>query len=446
MCKFTVLLAFPMVISAFSQLLYGAINTAIVGRYSIDGLAGITAGVSTYSVFAELIGAALIGYQITASRKIGAEKFEDVGKSLVNTFYLVMPIAFAIVAMLLTVSKDMVAIIAEGLTERDIASQYIVWRAPGLLFFTVSLLLQTTYDSFKKSKYGMYATLGTNVLNIPLTYLMIFGGFGITELGAAGSGLASSISTFVGMVIHFIIFFSQGYHQKLSLKFNLKFNREEAKSLTKLTWPELVTSCFVVASDYVFFALVGLIGMVGLAGGRIGFLCFNILFIISLRLSIALQILMGRSLGRSDHEQFLRYLKRGGIFILLVMTVIGGLLFFLPKQILMLFTDFTEVQEATLTTIQVIGLSAPVTVAAVLFTAALRAMKKTKFIMYVNLISVWLVQLPVAWFLGIKMEMGMVGLFLGFTAYFSVRSILGYIFYKLNYKTYNQERTQQVSA
>ena len=55
-------------------------------------------------------------------------------------------------------------------------------------------------------------------------------------------------------------------------------------------------------------------------------------------------------------------------------------------------------------------------------TAGLRALGHTAWVMYANVATVWLVELPVAWIFGVWLGLGLPGLFAGYVAYFVVRS------------------------
>lgn len=63
--------------------------------------------------------------------------------------------------------------------------------------------------------------------------------------------------------------------------------------------------------------------------------------------------------------------------------------------------------------------------------------------MYINVLSVWAIELPVAWVFGLYLGLGAAGLFTGYFAYFVVRAVWTHLL--AHHFMVNAEREAKVS-
>ena len=91
-----------------------------------------------------------------------------------------------------------------------IATHYLAFLVflgilPLLLFSVVRSLL----DTLGLTRLSMYLMLLLLPLNASFNYMLIYGAFGLPELGGAGAGLGTSLAYWVLLIIAFLILFKQ---------------------------------------------------------------------------------------------------------------------------------------------------------------------------------------------------------------------------------------------
>jgi len=87
-----------------------------------------------------------------------------------------------------------------------------------VLAFSILLVsIRTSFSSFfigiERSKIVTYASLGAVLMNIPLSYILIFGKLGFPAMGIAGAAIGTVISGFIPILIFVLKFYSKEFQK-----------------------------------------------------------------------------------------------------------------------------------------------------------------------------------------------------------------------------------------
>lgn len=194
------------------------------------------------------------------------------------------------------------------------------------------------------------------------------------------------------------------------------------------------------AGNLLMVALVSLLGTMALAGGRIAFQIMMFLFVLAMCFGGGVRILTGQCLGKEDYLR-LRPIFQAGLISSLFFLMIpsAGLLLF-PEWVLFAFIQDASIVAKTSAPMRILGICIPLMVGTTCIAGALRAYGKTKEVMFTNLLAIWLVQMPLAWLLGVVWGQGLTGIYLGYAGYFLFR---GGMSYWVLFKTQQFQVTQQ---
>lgn len=102
-----------------------------------------------------------------------------------------------------------------------------------LLFSVIRSLL----DSLGLTKLSMYLMLLLLPLNSGFNYLLIYGAFGVPELGGAGAGLGTSLAYWVLLGISVLVLFKQEKLKALHLEKRIPLNMDNIKEGVRLGLP-----------------------------------------------------------------------------------------------------------------------------------------------------------------------------------------------------------------
>ncbi|MBK9734894.1 MAG: MATE family efflux transporter [Saprospiraceae bacterium] len=254
--KGIILLTLPISMSKFIPEINYLINATFLGQLgSVElALAGIT-GVF-YLIFSA------IGYGLNnallaiMSRRAGEDNRNEIFSTLWHGLIIATFLASVfIIATWLFVHPIMIGAGMDHVGAK-MAGDFLNIRICGL-FFLYGLQMQNAYlISLQQSKYLIIIAIIQSALNLFLDYSLIFGHFGMPELGFNGAAYASVISEFVGMLT--VALFIRLL--KISKKYNIIPNFKIYFSTIKLVFtqglPLMSQYAVSTGSWWVFFILV----------------------------------------------------------------------------------------------------------------------------------------------------------------------------------------------
>ncbi|HLV64744.1 MAG TPA: MATE family efflux transporter, partial [Polyangiaceae bacterium] len=270
-----------------------------------------------------------------------------------------------------------------------------------------------------------------NVVNFPLTWLLVFGdagllelglpGLGVAQLGTAGAGLASAVSTLVQLAIALAAVraaWDRGSEQS---------RRPEPtiiRDVLRLGTPIGLTLLAEVGSFALVSVLMGNLGQRALASHNVAISLVSSTFQIALALGAAASVRVGHAIGRADAEATRRAgltaIASGGLGMLLS----AGAFVAIPRPLARILTDEPGVIEAAVPLLAVAAafqLSDGVQAVAA---GVLRGAGDTQVPLYANLAGHYAIGIPIGASLAWGAGWGAVGLWWGLSAGLTAVAIL----------------------
>jgi len=325
-------------------------------------------------------------------------------------------------------AEDILIAMGQDAEVADLAHIYlqiVIWQmVPALIVMTLKAFLA----AMEHTAIILWATIGTAVLNGFVNYALIFGNWGMPELGIKGAAIASLTVTMITVLI-LVIYILRVLPQFQLFKNFWRSDSEIMKRVYKLGWPIGLTS---LAEGGLFSAsavMMGWIGPLELAAHGIAIQLASLTFMVHIGFSQAATVRAGRALGRRDEAS----LRRGGITAIgmsAIYAVVTSLIFLaIPEILVSLFIDPAEPERATLlrigaSLIMVAALFQLVDGLQVLALGLLRGVQDTTVPMIMATFSYWVIGLPVSYILAFKFDMGGVGLWLGLVIGLAVAAVL----------------------
>lgn len=241
------------------------------------------------------------------------------------------------------------------------------------------------------------------LINIPLDYALIFGRWGLPEMGIAGAGLATVASWGISLLLLIILIFTREHDRDFAVFSNRSFDREIFLRLMRYGIPGSLQFSIDILAFTIFILLVGRIGTVELAATNIVLSINALAFMPSMGVSQGISVLVGQALGRKRPDQA-RFAVWSGIHLLLLYIGIVDLFFiFCPQAILLPFiapgqdpTVSAQVLENAVDILRIISAYLFFDALYMVFSGALKGAGDTRFLMLsVGLASFLCLILPV---------------------------------------------------
>ena len=414
----------PLIINNLAIMSMNLADTIMSGRHSTDSLAAVAAGGAVWTIiFLAGMGIIMALSPITAQYH-AADQSEKAGFFLRQTLWLAVFFGIA----LLILGQNLEWVFAFFGLEPEIvslAAEYLSYITLCLPFVFAYMSLRMTSEGIGHTRPIMYIGILCAFLNVLLNWIFIYGKWGFPEMGAAGCGLASAI------IFTLMFFMLLLYTLKKSiykpLKLFQQFDWPQFKALKELLVLGAPIGISIVAEISLFSVAALLMGSLGknvLAAHQIALNYAAFMFMVPFALSMANTSVVGRLLGQGEAQEA-RIAGRTGIILATgFMTLSAIVMILFAQQIIGLYTQDALVAKIA---VSLLGMAAAFQIVdgiQVAASGALRGYKDTQIPMYVNLFSYWAVGFVMAWYFGIKLELGPTYIWAGLVGGLAVASVL----------------------
>lgn len=417
-------IALPAVLSQLAQMAMGVIDTLMAGHYSNDALAAIAIGTSLlHPVLVFFMGLFLAFNPIVAHLK-GSDSHLKIGENF--RLGIILALAFSPVAIITLLNAH---VILEMLgVERhisDLATGYLhatVWGMPGLLMF---FALRFCNEGLFSTPAVLAATLISIPFNIVLNYWFMYGGYGLSAMGAVGLGYATSLVwtiMFIGLLFYTATT-SKYRHLEIFNQWKIPL-WQDIKEVFKLGFPMAITLGFEITMFAAVSLMIARYPTEVMGAHQIAVNIASLSFMIPLGISQAITARVGYFSGKKD-PYATRLAGYTGIATAAGLSAFSATTMVLvPVTLVGLYTgdsNVLSIAAGLLFYAAVFQFSDSLQVASA---GALRGVKDTKIPMVITAISYWLVGFPVGYYLAEYQNQQANGYWMGLIAGLSTAAIL----------------------
>ena len=184
--------AIPLILSTVTGTVMGMMDQAFVGHISVYAYGGVGLVASCINSLIGVLGAFSIVFNIRGSHRRGEGDQESLNQLFGNFFLLSLMVGIALCLGFVLFSRPVLelgfGLHGETLTEAENYLQIFSLTIPlNLMLFIYSAV----FKIFRKTGIIFLVSLGANLLNILLDYVLIFGHLGLPEMGTRGAALGT---------------------------------------------------------------------------------------------------------------------------------------------------------------------------------------------------------------------------------------------------------------
>lgn len=420
----TLRIGIPVIIAQLLQMSMNFVDTVMAGNLSAHDLAAIAVGGAIYIPFMMMAAGVLMALTPIIAQLFGARDLREIGTHVRQGLWLsqmlALPIFFAvrnlgIVMEALQVTPDLI----------PLALGYLDAISWGIFPIFAYMALRFFNEGLSVTRPGMYFALIGLLVNIPGNYVLMYGKLGLPELGAVGCGYASALVGLVMFAGMFVFTSRFEAYRRFELFSRIQLPKwKYLREVLDVGVPIGISSTMEVTMFALVSLLMGTLGTSAVAGHQVALNFSAMTFMVPLGLSTAITTRVGNAVGaRSLPEARKRGLIGVGMAVVF-MSCTALLMFLFPGAITSIYTDDPSVREVAINLLYMAAIFQISDGLQVSGFGALRGLKDTKVPMYVNLVSYWIVGLPLGYYLGIVRNFGPQGLWMGLIAGLSIAAIL----------------------
>jgi multidrug resistance protein, MATE family len=429
--KATFFLAFPVVLSQLGHIMVGVVDTAMVGQIGALPQAAVALSNSLYMLV--LVFGLGVSYGITPLvAAADSSKNYSGNAALLKHGILINTILGILLFLLLFLLSPVLNFMNQKQEVVDMAIPFLNVMMLGMIPLCIFSGFKQFTEGLSFTRIAMLITVGSNLLNILLNYVMIFGHWGFPAMGLMGSCWASFISRVAMAVAMFLYVYYNKHFKVYWLGFSFKnYSSDLIKKILAIGIPSGLQWFFEVGAFAFAVIMIGWISPKAQAAHQIALSIAATTYMMASGLSAAASVRVGNQLGLKNREGVRTAGFSAFIMVLLFMSI-AAICFILFRNFLP--TLFSQENE-------VIGISASLLVIAAFFQlsdgvqvvglGALRGIKDVKIPTIITLIAYWVIGLPMSYVFGFKLHLGEQGVWYGLSLGLTIAAIL--LFLRFNY-------------
>lgn len=415
-------LAVPLAAANLGQVLLGAVDTAVVGRLGEIELGAAGLGNSVFFVVTVVGMGIMLGLDPLVAQAIGADEPAQARRMLWQGAWLAVVLG-APLALLVAGLGGLLERFGIAHVTAEPTRAYLFARLYGLVPFLVFVACRSYLQAVSITRPVVISVVIANVVNLPLSWALVFGdaglarlglpALGVPALGVAGAAWASTACAALQMLV--LVFAVRGMRLPGAERLFLPSRKLMKKALV-LGAPIGLT----LVAEFGVFSLVnvlmGNIDARALAGHQVAITLASATFMVPVGIGAAASVRVGHAIGRGDvpgtRLAGVIGLSSGAAF----MGVAALCFLLVPRQLAGIITDKPDVIAAAVPLLFVAAVFQLSDGAQAVAAGALRGAGDTRFPLFANLAGHYLIGLPVGVLLAFHFGLGARGLWWGLSA------------------------------
>ncbi|MDA2382915.1 MATE family efflux transporter [Bacillus cereus] len=427
----------PLLLSNILQSVGQLFGMVVVGRWlGVNELAAISAFFPLFFLLVSFVIGIGSGSSILIGQAFGARNEERL-KAIVGTtltFTFIIGVILAIVGNVFALNIMRLMGTPENIIDMSVHYARILFISMPVLFlyFSYTTFIRGTGDS----KTPFYFLIVSTVLNIMLLPILIFGWLGIPKLGVYGAAYASVISTIVTFIVMLIYLKKKSHPLQLdeTVRKYLRMDWDLLKLLLRLGIPASINMILVSLSEIAVIAFVNRFGSDATAAYGVVNQVASYVQMPAVSLGITVSIFAAQSIGAKQFNRLQEVIRAGIVMNYIIGGILIAFIYLFSREILSLFLTSPNTIEIAHSLVMITLWSYLIFGHAQIIGATMRASGTVLWPTIISVVSIWLVEVPVAYYLSYHTNLGIKGIWIGYPAAFIVSLLLQYGYYKLSWK------------
>jgi MATE family multidrug resistance protein len=417
-------------ISQLGHITVGVFDSLMIGKVSVSQLAAVSLATSIFAFI--LLFCIGLSYGITPLIS-SSERGKKYVSSILYNGMVVNLFSAVILALVVISTKFLLSYLGQD-------KEVLFYTYSYLDIICISLIPLILFQTFKQfieglgfTKPSMYISVISNVINIVLNAVLIFGLFGFPRLEIIGAAYATLISRVIMFLLILIYCLNDRRFSKYILKTKFLINLNHIKDIFRIGFASGLQYIFEVGAFSVATVMTGSIGAIHLAAHQIALNLASISYMIASGIGSASMI----SLSYFHGKRNLIDMRKSGFasfLLVLFLMVTSALVFILLRDYLpKLYVDDISVVNIASSLLIIAGLFQISDGIQAVGLGILRGIRDIKKPTIVTFVSYWIISIPLSYLLGIKYGYGVYGIWVGLSIGLTLAAIFHVI--RFNYLT-----------
>lgn len=434
-------LSYPVMLAMLSQTLINQVDHILVGHLplaeSTPGQTAVQISQILLWAFGGFLASISVGTQALAARRIGADDIEGAGAVSTNSQLLALMASIVVTALTYLLAPLLFRLMSKDQAVIDLGVPFLRWRFLQITGMVVTASLKSFFDGLGKTRVHMGVALVMNLANFLLCVALIFGpehpgiagvngvhsllmqltGGSLPRLGVPGAGLASMISSYIGLFLMLAWSLREEY-KPYHIRRLSNASPRTMWQIAKLSVPSGFATMFAMGGfGFVLFVVAKLDHNAARGIGRTVYSTatsniisvLQLVFISCIAYGTATATLVSQNMGAKAYDMAEKFAYTAARIGVVLFLIVGLCLTLWAEPILFFWNPDAQVVAAGAPILRVLGFVCPLIVVALVFTQALYGAGNTVFVMTAELILHFSCLVPLSYLAGITFGLGLWG-------------------------------------
>lgn len=422
-------LTIPIFIDMFLHFATLIINTYMVSKVSIELVGAMGAGNQVMDLFMTIFSFLSIGCSIVVAQALGAKNYNLAKQTIHASLTFNAILGFGSALLIYFYGFWVLDLLNVPQILKNESFSYLNMLGIALAFDGVGMVMAAILRVYGLATQVMLVSLLMNLITLTINAIVLFEWFGIKGYGLSGIAVSTIIGRVVGVVVLYFMMIKMA-KIKIFIKRLLLLSTNALKKILKVGLPSAGENLLWMGQYMVAFSFVASMGEASLSVQTIYFQITLLMLLFGASVSVANEVIVGHLVGAKRFDE--AYCKTFfALKIGLVVTFVVVLVAYLAKNSIMDILNLTDELKAIMAPMFLLSIILETgRTFNIVIVNSLRASGDANFVMISGFIFMWGLSLPLGYYLGVVLEYGIIGVWIGFIADEWVRGIVNTLRYK----------------
>ena len=404
---------FPILIYQFANYSASFVDTTMTGQYNTMDLAGVSTATSLWNPFFTFLTGIVYAMIPIIGHNLGKGKKEEVASDFYQFIYIALGLSIFLFGLVIFLAPLILNHIGLESKVAAVAIYYLQFLAIGIIPLLLFSVIRSLLDSLGFTKLSMYLMLLLLPLNSGFNYLLIYGVFGLPELGGAGAGLGTSLAYWCLLAISIFILIKNKKLKEYQFSKIIPLDFERMKEGVRLGLPIGGT----VFAEVAVFSVVGLLmakfSSLIIASHQSAMNFSTLMYAFPMSISSAMAIVVSYELGAKRFQDAKKFINIGRSVALVFAAFTLSFLYIFRDNVASLYGNDPKFIETTAVFLTYSLFFQLADTFAAPLQGILRGYKDTVVPFYLGLIGYWGISIPLGFMLDQLTDLGAYGYWIG---------------------------------
>jgi len=423
------LLAIPMVLEVVLESVFAVADIFWVSHLGEAAIATVGITESMMALVYTLAAGLSIGATATVARRIGEHNADGAARAAVQAIIIGLFVSLLVGAGGVVFAPALLRLLGASPEVVETGSGFTRVMLGGNASVVMLFLINAIFRGAGDAAIAMRVLWLANVINIILGPLLIFGVGPLPKLGVTGAAVATTIGRGTGALFAMYRLFQPGRHIRVTRE-HLHVDTGLMARIIRLSGSGTLQVFIGTASWIGLIRILSHFGNAALAGYTIAIRIIVFALFPSWGLGNAAATMVGQALGAKKPDRAEHAVWMASFYNLCFLGSVGIVFVTLAEDIVHLFTQDPAVLPLAVAGLRIVALGFPLYAYGMVVNQSFNGAGDTWTPTYLNLFVFWLFELPAAYFVSVRLNVGPTGVFWAITLAFSLLAVVSALLFK----------------